>query len=134
MHHRKCSCDIHHNILTGPDGEELPPVEPCEIAKLDILKKCQDLCDKDTGCKGYVIHYWPADRWCKCELATESPCTEPDTEFKHVDDTDPTNIITHYICNGPYHENTTALSPYAECGSGDTTEWGDGCRIKGFGA
>ena len=139
MHHRKCSCDIHHNIITGPDGGELPQKAPCkdQQANVDILEKCQDLCDIDPGCKGYVIHHVPQDRFCKCELATESPCNGAGTMFTHTDNTDPTNPITQDICNAALHDNKNntiyPLSPYAECGSGDATEWGDGCMIKGFG-
>ena len=140
VHHRKCSCDIHHNIILGPNGEEPPPKKPCndQQTKLDILEKCQDWCDKDPGCKGYVIHHVPQDRFCKCELATNSTCNGPETEFKHVDNRDPANPIIQDICNPPLHENKNhsldPLSPYAECGNADETEWGDGCRIKGFGA
>ena len=58
--------------------------------------------------------------------------------FTHADDTDPNDIITQEICNAALHDNKNntiyPLSPYAECGSGDATEWGDGCRIKDFSA
>ena len=139
MHHRKCSCDIHHNIIKI--GQDDPPeVQLCndQQANVDILEKCQELCDKDLGCKGYVIHHVPQDRFCKCELATNSTCNGPGTMFQHEHVDENADTIIQDICNDALHDNKNnsiyPLSPYAECGSGDSTEWGDGCRIKYFGA
>ena len=139
MHHRKCSCDIHHNIIKI--GQDDPPeVQLCneQQANVDILEKCQELCDKDLGCKGYVIHHVPQDRFCKCELATNSTCNGPGTMFQHEHVDENADTIIQDICNDALHDNKNntiyPLSPYAECGSGDQTEWGDGCRIKDFGA
>ena len=86
-YHRRCVCDHIHE-----------------------KDQCQELCSKDTLCKGFVILSYTHANYTNCQIATTvEEC--------------PIN------CRGPYYkDNVSPLDPDGQCSSSGL--WEGGCYIK----